>query len=86
LEANTEFRYSVFSQAESAVLTFEETEEMEVEHTPERHLRRHHQVLEEGDKFEGSFLGLDRCFLLALLRVDTLIADFLECTEIAQVD
>ena len=36
----------------------------------------------EEDKFESSFLRLDRSFL-ALLKVDTLVADFLECTEIA---
>ena len=32
---------------------------------------RHHQVLEEGDEFESSFLSLDRCCFLAVLRVDT---------------
>ena len=42
---------------------------MEGEHTPETDLIRCYQVLEEGDKFEISFLRLDRYFL-ALLRVD----------------
>ena len=32
---------------------------------------KHHQVLEEGAKFESSFLRLDRCCFLALLKVDT---------------
>ena len=44
---------------------------MEGEHTPETDLSRHHQVLEEGDKFESSFLSLDRLCFLALLRVHT---------------
>ena len=44
---------------------------MEGEDTPETDLTRHHQVLEKGDKFESSFLKLDRCRFLALLRVDT---------------
>ena len=36
---------------------------MEGEHTPEMDLTRHRQVLEKGDKFESSFLRLDRlCF------------------------
>ena len=35
LEANTELMRLAFSQAESAVLPFEEKEGMEVEHTPE---------------------------------------------------
>ena len=43
---------------------------MEGEHPLEKDFTRHHQVLQEGDKFERSFLRLDRCFL-ALLRVDT---------------
>ena len=34
-------------------------------------LIRHHQVLEEGDKFESSFLRLDACCFLALIKVDT---------------
>ena len=41
---------------------------MEGKHTPET---RNHQVLEEGDKFESSFLRCDRCCFLAFLRVDT---------------
>ena len=46
-------------------------------------LTRHHQILEKGDKFESSFLRLDRCFL-ALLRVDnTLVASFVEWFEVA---
>ena len=34
-------------------------------------MTRQHQVLEEGDKFESSFLRLDRCCFLVLLIVDT---------------
>ena len=34
-EANTQLRDSAFSQAESAVVSFEEREGMEGEHTPE---------------------------------------------------
>ena len=49
---------------------------MEGEHPPETDLARSHQVF-EGDKFESSFLILDRCFL-ALLGVDTLVAGFVE--------
>jgi len=82
-EANTELRHSAFSQAELAEVSFEERGRMEREHTPETDLTRCHHVLEEGDKFERSILRLDRGCFLALLRVDTLIADFLECTEIA---
>ena len=44
---------------------------MEGEYTPETDLTRHHQVLEEGDKFESSFFRLDRCCFLALLKEDT---------------
>ena len=43
---------------------------MEGEHTPEIDFTKHQKVLEEGNKFESSFLRLDRCFL-ALLRVAT---------------
>ena len=46
-------------------------EGIEGEHTPETDSTRHHQVLEEGDKFESSFLRLDTCCFLALLKVDT---------------
>ena len=54
LEANTELRHSAFSRADLAVEPFEEREGMEGEHMPETELkRRHHQVLEEGDKFES---------------------------------
>ena len=53
------------------MVLFEEGEGMEGEHTPKTDLTRHHQVLEEGDRFENSFLRLDRCCFLALLRVDT---------------
>ena len=83
VEANTVLRHSAFSRAESAVVPFQVREGMEGEHTPETDLTRCHHVLEEGDKFERSILRLDRGCFLALLRVDTLIADFLECTEIA---
>ena len=51
---------------------------MEGEHTPETDLTRPHQVFEEGDKFESSFLRLFRLCFLALLRVDTLGAGFVE--------
>ena len=44
------------------VMPFEVREE---KHTPETDLTRHRQVFEEGDKFERSFLRLDRCFLIA---------------------
>ena len=50
-EANTELRHSAFSRAESAVVTFEEREGMEGEHTPETDLTRHFQVLGERLKF-----------------------------------
>ena len=70
-EANTELRHSAFSRAELAVGPFEVRKGMEGEHSPEMDFTRHQQVLEEGDKFESSFLRLDRCCFLALLRVDT---------------
>ena len=70
-EGNTELRRSAFSRAESAVVPFEVRKGMEGEHSPETALTRYHKVLEEGDKFESSFLRLDRCCFLALLRVDT---------------
>ena len=70
LEANTELRHLAFPRMESAGEPFEVTEGLEGEHTPETNLTRHHQVLEEVDKFESSILRLDRCFV-ALLRVDT---------------
>ena len=63
---------------ESAVVPFEEREGMDGEHTPETDLKRCHQVLEEGDKFESSIFTLDRCCFLALLRVDTLAVGFVE--------
>ena len=66
LEANTELRHSAYSRAESALVPFEVREGMEGEHTSEIDLTRHHQVLEEGDKFESSILKLDRCCFLAL--------------------
>ena len=56
LEANTEFSHSAFSRAVSAVRPFEVSEGMEGEHTPETDLTRHHQGLEEGDRFECSDL------------------------------
>ena len=64
------------------MVPFEEREWIEGEHTPEIDLTRYHRVL-EGDKFESSFLRLDRCYFLALLSGRTLVADFLEFTEIA---
>ena len=71
LNENTESRHSAFSRTESAVVPFEVREGMEGKHPPEKNLTRHHQVLEEGDKFESSCLRLDRCCFLALLSVDT---------------
>ena len=53
------------------MVPFEKTEGIEGEQTSETDLTRCHQVLEEGDKFEVSFLRLDVCCFLALLRVDT---------------
>ena len=52
-------------------MPFEVREGVEEEHTPATDLTMCHQVLEEADKFESSFLILDRCCFLALLRVDT---------------
>ena len=56
----TESRHSAFSRAEPAVVPFEVREGMEGENTPETDLTRHHQVFEEGDKYESSFMRLDR--------------------------
>ena len=42
-----------------------------LKHTPETDLTRHHQDLEEGDRFESSDLRWERWCFLALLRVDT---------------
>ena len=74
----TELRHSAFSRAESAVMPCEVREGMEGKHTPETDLTRCHQVVEEGDKFESLLFRLDRCCFLALLRVDTLGAGFVE--------
>ena len=52
-DANTEFRYSAFSRAVSAVRPFEVREELEGEHTPETDVIRRHQDLEEGERFES---------------------------------
>ena len=71
LAANTECRHSAFSCAVSAVWPFEVREGMEGEHTPETDLIRCHQDLEEGERFESSVLRLERCYFLALLRVQT---------------
>ena len=71
LDAKTEFRHSAFSRTASAVQTFEVREGMEGEHTPETDLTRCHQDFEEGERFESSDLRLERCYFLALLRVDT---------------
>ena len=68
---HSEFRHSAFSHVLSAVQPFEVKEGMEGEHTPESDFIRCHQDLEEGDRFESSDLGLERCCFLALLRVDT---------------
>ena len=49
---------------------------LEGRRTPETDLTLCHQVLEEGDKFESSFLRLDGCCFLALQKVGhTLVAD-----------
>ena len=61
LVANTEFRHSAFSRAVSAVRPFEVRDGIEGEHTPETDLIRRHQDLEEGERFESSDLGLERC-------------------------
>ena len=55
-DANSEFMHSAFSSVVSAVRPFEVMEGMEVEHTPETDLIRHHQDLEEGERFESSDL------------------------------
>ena len=55
-DANTEFRHSAFSRVVSAVRPFEVREGMEGEDAPETDLTRHHQDLEEGDRFESSDL------------------------------
>ena len=53
------------------MVPFEEREGMEGEHTLEADLTRCIHVLEEGDKFDSSFLSLDRCCFPGLLRVET---------------
>ena len=53
------------------MVPFEVREGMEGKHIRETNLTRHRQVLEKGDKFESSFLILDSCCFLALLREDT---------------
>ena len=58
LYANTEFSHSAFSRAASAVRPFEVRQGMEGEATPETDLIRCHQDLEEGDRFESSYLRL----------------------------
>ena len=63
---------------ESSVVPFEVREGMEGEQIPETDLRKCYQVLEEGDMFESSFMRLDRCSFLALLRVDTLVVGIVE--------
>ena len=50
------------------MVPFEEREGMQGENTPETVLTGHHEVFEEGDTFESSFLRLDRCCFLTLLR------------------
>ena len=52
-------------------MPFEVRDGMEGEYIPENDLTRYNHVLEEEDKFESSFLRLDRCCFVALLRVDT---------------
>ena len=75
----TQLRHSAFLWMESAVEPFEEREGMEGEHTPETDFIKHYQILEESDKFENSFLRLDRCCFLALLRVWQTFWNALRC-------
>ena len=51
------------------MLSFEEREGMEGVHTPEMDLTRHHQVLEEGEKFESSVVKHLLCALWNELRL-----------------
>ena len=81
-----ELRHSAFSLTESAVVPFEVMLGMKSEHTPMTDLTWYHQVLEEADKFENSILRLDRCWFLALLRVDThLLWDFWNAPRLPSV-
>ncbi len=59
-EANTELRHSSLSRAVSTVYPFEVREGMEGEQKQETDLTRCHQDLEEGDRFESSFLSVER--------------------------
>ena len=77
LEANTDLRHSAVSCAELAVVPFEVREGIEGEHTPKINFKRYHQFLEEGDKFESSFLRLDM-FSGSLASGDTLVVVFVE--------
>ena len=72
-EANTELMHLVFSRAESAVVPFEVREG---KHTPGMDFTRCHQVLEEGDKFESSFLRMNRWCFLALGFLHTHLSFF----------
>ena len=53
------------------MVPFEEREELEGEYTTETDFTRYHQVLEEGDEFESSFLRFGKCCFLAFRRVHT---------------
>ena len=56
LEANKDLRLRPSHEQSPGV-----REGMEEEHTPVSDLARHHQVFEEGDRFESSALRLARC-------------------------
>ena len=73
------------SHEQSATVPFEEREGMEGEHNPEKETNlRHHQVLEEGDKLESSFLEVGQMMFSGSPESGhTFVADFVECTEIA---
>jgi len=60
------------------VVPFEERKGMEREHTPEIDLTRCHHVLEEGNKFESSFLRLDTLFSCSPEGIHTLVVGFVD--------
>ena len=75
----------------SAEQPFEVREGMEGGHTPETDFTIPHQDLEEGDRFESSYLRLEKLCFLALQVVDTHLCkdsshpSFMEGTEIALI-
>ena len=61
------------------MVPFEQREWMEGEHIPETDLTRCHQILEEGDKFESSFLRLGHMLFSGSLESGhTLVVGFVE--------